>query len=285
MIGLRHRVTVGFMSIVGVLILAGVVSYIELSSLSYETENILNTSQRNRELANNMRAALQIQNNAFVQMTAFNNNNYDSICLRALDKLDVVLFEAHAETRTNYAAIDSMMSISTQLRDMTIDYITFSNNTTTEIVEIQTPIDETIIDETTIDQSDSIAEYQMSAAEYYAAYLPIHDKMSMSIDQYVTISQNTLAPRTEQLHNNAYRAVTPVLISLTVMIVIVLMLFFFMLKICVNPIVVMTRSLKDYILFKIPYAPKHPRRDELAELSNMIDTITNENSDFKRAKN
>ena len=40
-------------------------------------------------------------------------------------------------------------------------------------------------------------------------------------------TQSSLAPRTEQLKRNAYRAVTPVLISLLVMIAIVLMLYYF----------------------------------------------------------
>lgn len=270
MTGLRQRVTVGFMSIVGVLILSGLVSYFELSTLSDETDNILNANKRNRELANDMRAALQRQNNAFVQMTAFANNSYDSICLSSLDKLDVVLFEAHAESRTPYV-LDSMMATSTQLRDITMDYIATVNQTMQRISA-----------GTLFENTDST--YQWSGAEYYAAYLQIHDKMVTSIDQYVTLAQSALAPRTEQLHNNAYRAVTPVLISLIVMIVIVLMLFYFMLMICVNPIVAITRSLKEFVAFKIPFTQKHTCRDELAELSSLIEGITNENTDLKRSK-
>ncbi|MFR9620406.1 MAG: hypothetical protein SNH63_04190 [Rikenellaceae bacterium] len=273
MTGLRKRVTAGFMSIVGVLILAGAVSYIELSTLSDETDSILNANRHNRELADNMRSALQSHNNAFVQMTAFANKEYDSICINSLNQLNRTLYTARSETKTK-EVIDSMIATSALLREVSNQYITEVNQTFERVRRGE-------LFETT----DSMATLmpQRSAADYYADYLPIHNKMATSIDQFVTLAQNELAPRTEQLHNNAYRAVTPVLISLSVMIIIVLMLFYFMLISCVNPIIVITKALQSYISFKIPYAPKGTHRDELAQLNQLIDEVITENTELKRS--
>ena len=58
--------------------------------------------------------------------------------------------------------------------------------------------------------------------EYYEKQ---YEKVVTAVRDYMTSTQSSLAPRAEQLKKNAYRAVTPVLISLVVMIATVLMLF------------------------------------------------------------
>ncbi len=89
----------------------------------------------------------------------------------------------------------------------------------------------------------------------------------------MTSTQSSLAPRTEQMKKNAYRAVTPVLISLSVMIAIVLMLFYFMSIYCVNPIVQMNKGLGDWLTFRVPFAVKGDLKDEVLELREKIDAL------------
>lgn len=67
------------------------------------------------------------------------------------------------------------------------------------------------------------------------------------------------------MKKNAYRAVTPVLISLVVMIAIVLMLYYFMSVYCVNPIIRMNKGLGDYLSFRVPFAVKADCKDEVLE--------------------
>lgn len=75
------------------------------------------------------------------------------------------------------------------------------------------------------------------------------------------------------MKKNAYRAVTPVLISLVVMIAIVLMLYYFMSIYCVHPIVRMNKGLGDFLTFRIPFAVKGELKDEVLELKEKIDTL------------
>ena len=75
--------------------------------------------------------------------------------------------------------------------------------------------------------------------EYYEKQ---YEKVVTAVRDYMTSTQSSLAPRAEQLKKNAYRAVTPVLISLVVMIATVLMLFYFTMLYCVNPIVAMNKG-------------------------------------------
>ena len=84
-------------------------------------------------------------------------------------------------------------------------------------------------------------------------------------------AQSSLAPRTEQLKRNAYRAVTPVLTSLLVMIAIVLMLYYFISIYLVRPILAMNKSLGDYLRFGLPFRIRMELKDEMAELKERID--------------
>ena len=61
------------------------------------------------------------------------------------------------------------------------------------------------------DEEDSVRWY---TEEYEAVYL----RLTAAVKAYMTSTQSSLAPRTEQMKKSAYRAVTPVLISLLVMI-------------------------------------------------------------------
>ena len=66
---------------------------------------------------------------------------------------------------------------------------------------------------------------------------------------------------------------TPVLISLLVMIAIVLMLYYFMTVYCINPILRINKGLGDFLTFRIPFAVKGELKDEVAELKEKIDTL------------
>ena len=98
-------------------------------------------------------------------------------------------------------------------------------------------------------------------------------RVFLSIKNYMTSTQSSLAPRAEQMKKNAYRAVTPVLISLAVMIAIVLMLYYFMSVYCVNPILRMNKGLGDYLSFRVPFVVKADCKDEMLELKEKIETL------------
>jgi signal transduction histidine kinase len=88
-------------------------------------------------------------------------------------------------------------------------------------------------------------------------------------------AQISLSPRAEQLSRNAYRAVTPVFISLVVMIIILLMFYYFIMIYALKPIIEMNKSLGDWLRYKVPFKTKSECRDELQELKEKIESVTN----------
>jgi len=110
---------------------------------------------------------------------------------------------------------------------------------------------------------------------YDRNYVPAYDAASNSIMRVMSQAQTSLSPRAERLSRNAYRAVTPVFISLVVMIIILLMFYYFIMIYALKPIIEMNKSLGDWLRYKVPFGVKAECRDELLELKEKIDSVTN----------
>lgn len=292
MTGIRKRVTVGFLSIVCLLFFSGMLSFLELNVLSRDTGEILASNRRNIELAKEMLDAAHDQSLAFTRLTLHHDARYDSLCRVSMNRLEQILDIAQRESNER-SSLDSLSIVTTELRLLTDRFrARFAEQRAHEqrlAVEAeqrrllsQSDSLKVILPDS-IRQADSLAMLRsgrsLSSATSYLAEQDRHDalyrRLTTAIQNYMTSSQSSLAPRTEQLRKNAYRAVTPVLISLLVMIAIVLLLYYFMLLYCVNPILRINRSLGDWLQFHIPYRPKADMQDELKEISEKIDTLIN----------
>ena len=245
MTGMRKRVTVGFLSIVCLLFFSGMISFFELSRLSRDTDEILKANQRNIELAKEMLDAAHEQNIALIHLAVFGDRSYDSLSRAGMSRLENTLLVAQQEA-LDKSFLDSLAFATTELRLLTDNYLAFGAP----------------------DSVDSVG-----GRWYNDEYEVLYSRLTSAIKNYMTSTQSSLAPRTEQMKKNAYRAVTPVLISLVVMIATVLMLFYFMSLYCVDPVVRMNKSLGDFLSFRIPFAPKADFKDEVLELKEKIEAL------------
>ena len=260
MTGLRKRVTVGFLSIVCLLFFSGMVSFLELSHLSRDTGEILKANKRNIELAKEMLDAAHEQNIALIHLAVFGDRSYDSLCRAELERLENTLLVAQNEALEK-SFLDSLAFATTELRLLTDNYLAFG-----------------------LAGSDSLNVAQVDSVGgrwYNDEYEALYGRLTSAIKNYMTSTQSSLAPRAEQMKKNAYRAVTPVLISLAVMIAIVLMLYYFMTIYCVNPILGMNKGLGDYLSFRIPFTVKGECKDEVLELKEKIDTLISQSKQSK----
>ena len=260
MTGLRKRVTVGFLSIVCLLFFSGMVSFLELSHLSRDTGEILKANKRNIELAKEMLDAAHEQNIALIHLAVFGDRSYDSLCRAELERLENTLLIAQNEALEK-SFLDSLAFATTELRLLTDNYLAFG-----------------------LAGSDSLNVAQVDSVGgrwYNDEYEALYGRLTSAIKNYMTSTQSSLAPRAEQMKKNAYRAVTPVLISLAVMIAIVLMLYYFMTIYCVNPILGMNKGLGDYLSFRIPFTVKGECKVEMRELTENIDTRINQSQQPK----
>ena len=253
MTGLRKRVTVGFLSIVCLLFFSGMVSFLELSHLSRDTGEILKANKRNIELAKEMLDAAHEQNIALIRLSVFGDRSCDSLC--RMERLENTLLVAQSEALEK-SFLDSLAFATTELRLVTDNYLAFGGAARA-------------------DSSAALRPDSLGGRWYSEEYQALYGRLTAAIKSYMTSTQSSLVPRAEQMKKNAYRAVTPVLISLAVMIAIVLMLFYFMSIYCVTPIERMNKGLGDWLSFRVPFAVKGDLKDEVLELKEKIESLIN----------
>ena len=254
--GIRKRVLVSFLSVVVLLFFAGLVSLFELRRVSSDTEEILRASERNLGLAKDMLDAAARQNKAVVHSIVFRQRDYDTVLMVRREAVE-------------QAYLDTLSASAMNVQRLTQEFLRLqAQRVASEAsgrLELRGGEDSL---------SMKSVEMDFDGARWYAeAYSKAYDKLTGSIKNYMISTQSSLAPRTEQLKRNAYRAVTPVLISLLVMIAIVLMLYYFVSAYLVRPVLAMNKSLGDYLRFGLPFRIKAEVKDEVAELKDRIDDV------------
>ena len=276
---MRKRVTIAFSSIVCLLFLSGLLSLVELNRVSRGAGDVLAASRRNVELAKEMLDAAHEQNVALIHLTVLGEESYVDECRRAMGALEQVLMTAREEA-FDPSFLDSLSFATIEMKVMVDRYLARRLEKPTMQVDSLAgeafPVDSLGVDSLLMkaaieaaeknDEEDSVRWY---TEEYEAVYL----RLTAAVKAYMTSTQSSLAPRTEQIKRSAYRAVTPVLISLLVMIAVLMMFYYFMTIYCVNPIVRMNRSLGEYLSFRVPFAVKEECKDELMELKEKIETL------------
>jgi len=267
MIGIRKRVLVSFLSVVALLFFAGLVSLFELRRVSSDTEEILRASERNLGLAKDMLDAAARQNKAVVHSIVFRQSDYDTVLLASIAEMARTL-EVIREEAVEQAYLDTLAASVASVQHLTQEFLHLRTQGNVE----PRPSGASELRGRPDSLATLPAAMDFDGARWYAdAYSKAYDKLTGSIKNYMISTQSSLAPRTEQLRRNAYRAVTPVLISLLVMIAIVLMLYYFVSVYLVRPVLAMNKSLGDFLRFGLPFRIKAEFRDEVAELKERID--------------
>jgi hypothetical protein len=260
--GIGRRVTIGFLSIVALLFASGVISLFELSNLSNDTEVILAASRRNMELAKDMLKSAHEHSQAVLHVALFDEFSQRDACRRAMGDLDGKIAAARSEA-IDASKLDSLLLSVAQLREVTEQFV-FTQNPSA--VQLQT-----------IGIAEAIEDEELVALRgkmwYDEHYKPAYDELVDEVQNFMTHTHSSLAPRAEQLNKNAYRSVAPVFISLVVMIAIVLMFYYFIRIYCVKPIEKINGSLSNYLSYRLPFGVKGDLLDELKELTDNIERL------------
>jgi len=280
--GIRKRVLVSFLGVAALLFFAGLVSLLELRRVSSDTEEILRASERNLGLAKDMLDAAARQNKAVVHSIVFRQHDADSALTASIAEMTRTL-EIVRKEAVEQAYLDTLSASAMQVQRLTQEYLELRAQrepAPADAAKTALPAGDAKPAEAEAAEqpgkTDSLAPrtaaMDFDGARWYADfYSKAYDKLTGSIRDYMISTQSSLAPRTEQLKRNAYRAVTPVLISLLVMIAIVLMLYYFISVYLVRPVLAMNKSLGDSLRFGLPFKVKVEVTDEVAELKDRID--------------
>ena len=259
MTGIRKRITIGFLSIIVLLFFSGLVSLFELSHMSTDIDLILASNRKSIATSEGMLNAIRASDRAVISYAVLRDTSYVDSCRSRFIDLSIKIEQARLETSNSAASLFDSLDASAGRLNGVFEQLRKSRNVENSL------------------RADSLWSGDMSfdGTEWYdKEYMPVYDMASDQIIRLLSHAQNSLTPRAERLSRNAYRAVTPVFISLVVMIVILLMFYYFIMIYSVNPIVEMNKSLGDWIRYKLPFTIKAECRDELEELKTKIESVT-----------
>ena len=259
MTGIRKRITIGFLSIIVLLFFSGLVSLFELSHMSTDIDLILASNRKSIATSEGMLNAIRASDRAVISYAVLRDTSYVDSCRSRFIDLSIKIEQARVETSNSAASLFDSLDASAGRLNGVFEQLRKSRNVENSL------------------RADSLWSGNISfdGTEWYdKEYMPVYDMASDQIIRLLSHAQNSLTPRAERLGRNAYRAVTPVFISLVVMIVILLMFYYFIMIYSVNPIVEMNKSLGDWIRYKLPFTIKAECRDELEELKTKIESVT-----------
>ena len=262
--GIRKRVTIGFFSIVVLLFFSGLVSLFELNNMSGDIDAILGSSRRSIAVSEGLLDAIHAHDRAVMRYAVSRDGAYAdtcNICYEAfVEKVQMAREEASSSAITLFDSLDMLA----QRMHNVVGQLQASR-----VVEYVPSV-----------QVDSLGQALPSVEPmfdgwnwYNTNYLPEYNALSDGVLRVMTSAQSSLSPRAELLSRNAYRAVTPVFISLVVMIAILLMFYYFVIIYIAKPIVDMNKSLGDTLKYKIPFVVKCECRDEMEELKERIESV------------
>lgn len=259
MTGIRKRVTIGFLSIIVLLFFSGLVSLFELNHMSTDIDSILRSNHQGIALTEGMLDAIRANDRAVIRYAVLRDVAYADSCRVSATNFASKVHSAREQISSSATTLFDSLEASAMRLATLVEELRASRQ-----VELSLLPDSLRADTLTFNGSDW----------YNNEYHPAYNTASNQILQVLTHAQSSLSPRAERLSRNAYRAVTPVFISLVVMIVILMMFYYFILIYTVKPIVEMNKSLADWIRYRLPFAPKAEYRDEIAELRDKIESVT-----------
>ena len=252
-----RRVSIAFTSIILILLLSGVTSLFELDRVSHDTEEILIASKDNVELAGDMITALNTQNEVMILMAVEGESisHHREVCETSMGKLLAACTTAKevVQNTDNPQSADSLLIHTNNINELARSYI--NGNVTASVIAAL--------------QIDSLSKFS-SHTWYTENYQKEYMNVSRHIIKYMSGSQNTLGPEVNRLSHSARRAVTPVFLSLVVMIVVVLMFYFFVNHYLIKPILRINEGVGDYLRYRIPFDSNLYCRDELVSLRDRI---------------
>lgn len=268
--GFGKRVTVAFLSVVALLTAAGVISLFELSNLSYDTGEMLSLSGRDMVATKELLKAAHDHRRAMIDAAVFEDGSRKVDCDKALKEINSQIASARSGASSAVrASLDTLALYGAQLQKIAEGY------STVEKVEVVAAADSTAVAQVA-PVAQVVEERPVDVRRWFKeTYDPAYELFVKQVERYTTLSHEGLTPHKEQLSKNAYRSVMPVLISLAVMIAIVLMLYYFIYIYAVKPILVINRSLADYLSFKLPYKTKASMIDEVKTLNDNIEHLIN----------
>lgn len=252
--GLRRRITIGFFSLVALLLFAVAISIAELGRLREDAREIVEAGDKGSDLAAMMMSGLQKQNSAILRMVATEHIQPDSEYNEGKNEFDNAYAEA-LEVMIHGTDLDAVTNAEEEYRSIVESYLS--------------PAPAPIINDTT----GNLEAFRPDAKRFLEEYLPAYYALDNAVKRYMASPQSSIAQRTAMVEDNAYRTITPSILTLLVAVLVVLMFHFFIDFFYIKPILRINKSLDQYLATRVPFNPNVEGNNEISTLKDSIEKL------------
>ncbi len=243
------------MSLVVLLFFAVAISVAELGRLRNDTQELLDVGTRGNALSAMMMSGIQKQNSAILRMVATESLVPDKEYDEGKEEFDKAFAEAE-EVLIHTNDMDAIMSAEQHFRQVVEAYLT--------------PEPQPLLN----DSTGTLAAIRPDAHLFFESYLPAYYSLDEAVKRYMASPQSSIARRTAMVEDNAYRTITPSILTLLVAILVVLMLYFFVDIYYIKPVLKINRGLEQFLASRVPFNPQIEGNNEITALRDKIERLT-----------
>lgn len=127
--------------------------------------------------------------------------------------------------------------------------------------------------------------YQDRRAWYFERLYPVYMKLRGYIQELILLSQKALQENSSNLSDSIYRSLMPCVVAVGVGIVLVLLFVYFINFYFIKPILLITKGISNYLLYRKSYNVILENVDELQELNQNIAELVDTNKKLEKQIN
>ncbi len=125
----------------------------------------------------------------------------------------------------------------------------------------------------TVDRIFADSARSENLAWFSEVYGNSYHGLTLAVKDFMLSTQDAVDENTLLLRDNAYRAITPGVITLGIALILIIVFFGLLDVYYIKPVVRITRGLGNFIKSRIPFSVKIEGRDEILELRDNIEDI------------
>jgi HAMP domain-containing protein len=236
--GIRKKVSLGFLCLGLLLVGAGVVSFFELNRVGKRTQQILEASNSNMATSRDLLDGAEMQHLSLMNGYCRQVVGYDSLYLAGRKMFADALDRAHKDGQDGLDAVEGAFD----------SYDRMTRNTFFDAPQYR---------------SDWLL----------TTYWDSYTDLTTAIKEFMINSEETLAYRAGRIEQAAYRAITPSLVTTGVVLLLLLVLLYFIDFYYMRPVIKLNRGVAAWIKFRSPFNVAVEGRDETLELKNNIEQL------------
>lgn len=236
--GIRKKVALGFICLGLLLAGSAAVSLFELGRIGHRTRQILEAGNLNMAISHDLLDGAEMQNISFMHGFGTAAAGYDSLYFAGWRMFKGALERGRAE---GIVAMDGIEQAFTDYENLTGHYFS----------------------------APEFFDRRWLKTDYWKTYTA----MTAAIKEYMSGSESNLGIRASNIEHNAYRAITPSLVTTAVLMLLLFVLLYFIDLYYMRPVIAINRGIAGWLKFRSPFRAAVEGRDETLELKENVEKL------------